>query len=337
MQATFSAPVAVRGVPGIDLQVGERVVVARYVSGSGTTLRFEYVIMLGDYDENGIGLSLERDSESPFRLDGAAIVDAVAGAGIGVDLRHLRRSPAEARKPQGRGAPPGRDRGVDGVLAGERGHLRDRRDRHGAPHDARGRDGGAARAPACLAGGRRRGAPGRVFRAGGERDAGPRILVHGAGGRPRHRRRAAVLERPSGHRLRADPPERRHHPRVAGRPRRRARHAEAERAGRAQGGRNGDCIRHRCAQRRPARPEIRVPEDWALVPSGVERRGKFRLLFITSTGRSATPKRHRRAVQPVRAGAGECRTQRDQALQGGVPGGSAPRTCNARDEHLRHR
>ena len=88
MQATFSAPVAVRGVPGIDLQVGERVVVARYVSGSGTDrLRFEYVIMLGDHDDNGIGLSLQRDSESPFRLDGAAIVDAVAGAGIGVDLR----------------------------------------------------------------------------------------------------------------------------------------------------------------------------------------------------------------------------------------------------------
>ena len=88
MQATFSAPVAVRGVPGIDLQVGEKVAVARYVSGSGTDrLRFEYVIMLGDYDENGIGLSLERDSESPFRLDGAAIVDAVAGAAIGVNLK----------------------------------------------------------------------------------------------------------------------------------------------------------------------------------------------------------------------------------------------------------
>ena len=88
VQATFSAPVAVRGVPGIDLQVGERVAVARYVSGSGTDrLRFEYVIMLGDYDENGIGLSLERDSESPFRLDGAAIVDAEAGAAIGVDLK----------------------------------------------------------------------------------------------------------------------------------------------------------------------------------------------------------------------------------------------------------
>ena len=62
--------------------------VARYVSGSGTDrLRFEYVIMLDDYDDNGIGRSLERDSESPFRLDGAAIVDAVAGGAIGVDLR----------------------------------------------------------------------------------------------------------------------------------------------------------------------------------------------------------------------------------------------------------
>ena len=88
VQATFSAPVAVRGAPGIDLKIGEKVAVARYVSGSGTDrLRFEYVVMLGDYDENGIGLSLERDSESPFRLDGAAIVDAVAGAGISVNLR----------------------------------------------------------------------------------------------------------------------------------------------------------------------------------------------------------------------------------------------------------
>ena len=87
VQATFSAPVAVRGVPGIDLQVGERVVVARYVSGSGTDrLRFEYVTRLGDYDENGIGLSLERDSESPFRLDGATIIDTQFG-GNAVDLR----------------------------------------------------------------------------------------------------------------------------------------------------------------------------------------------------------------------------------------------------------
>ena len=65
VQATFSAPVAVRGAPGIDLEGrGEKVAVARYVSGSGTDrLRFEYVVRLGDYDENGIGLSLERDSE----------------------------------------------------------------------------------------------------------------------------------------------------------------------------------------------------------------------------------------------------------------------------------
>ena len=105
MQATFSAPVAVRGVPGIDLQVGERVVVARYVSGSGTDrLRFEYVVMLGDYDDNGIGLSLERDSDEsvPARRGGHRR-RAVAGAGITVDLEaddaHRRR-----RKPQGRGA-----------------------------------------------------------------------------------------------------------------------------------------------------------------------------------------------------------------------------------------
>ena len=144
-----------------------------------------------------------------------------------------------------------------------------------------GRDGAAARAAACLAGGRRRGAPGRVFRAGGERDADPRILVHGAGGRHRHGRRAAVLERPAGHRLRADPPERRHHPRGRRR-RRRARHAEAGRAGRAQGGRNG-ADRHRAAVNGSARRRSSVRPDWALAPSGVGGGGKFRLLFITSS------------------------------------------------------
>ena len=90
VETTFSTPVAVRGVPGIDLKIGEAVAVARYVSGSGTDrLRFEYVVMLGDHDDNGIGLSLERDSESPFRLDGAAIADAVAGGNARLDLTTL--------------------------------------------------------------------------------------------------------------------------------------------------------------------------------------------------------------------------------------------------------
>ena len=33
--------------------------------------------------------------------------------------------------------------------------------------------------------------------------------------------------------------------------------------------------------------EVRVPSDWALMPSGVSAGGKFRLLFVTSTGRNA--------------------------------------------------
>ena len=33
--------------------------------------------------------------------------------------------------------------------------------------------------------------------------------------------------------------------------------------------------------------EVRVPSDWALKPSGVSAGGKFRLLFVTSTGRNA--------------------------------------------------
>ena len=151
MQATFSAPVAVRGAPGIDLQVGERVVVARYVSGSGTDrLRFEYVIMLGDYDENGIGLSLERDSDEsvPARRGGHRRRRGRRG-----DRRQSGADDADrrGRKPQGRGAPAAGDGGVDGVLAGERRHLRDRRDHHGGADDAHGRDGAAARAAECLA------------------------------------------------------------------------------------------------------------------------------------------------------------------------------------------
>ena len=132
MQATFSAPVAVRGVPGIDLQVGERVAVARYVSGSGTDrLRFEYVIMLGDYDENGIGLSLERDSESPFRLDGAAIVDAGLGAAItNLRLTTLTGGGAnhrvEARPPAATGVSM-----ASSPASGDT--YGSRRDRHGAP------------------------------------------------------------------------------------------------------------------------------------------------------------------------------------------------------------
>ena len=235
----FGEDILVRGTPQLELELDSGKVVARYASGSGTgTLRFEYVVRIGDHTAI-IEASLDEDGETALRLGGATITDARGEAvdpGTPALANNAPNQRVEAR-------PPGRDRGVDGVLAGERGHLRDRRDRHGAPRDARGRDGGAARAPACLAGGRRRGAPGRVFRAGGERDAGPRILLCRAGGRPRHRRRAAVLERPSGHRLRADPPERRHHPRVAGRPRRRARHAEAGRAVRAQGGCNGNTHR----------------------------------------------------------------------------------------------
>ena len=287
VQATFSAPVAVRGVPGIDLQVGERVVVARYVSGSGTDrLRFEYVIMLGDYDENGIGLSLERDSESPFRLDGAAIVDAEAGAGITVDLRQTTLTGGggnhrvEARPPPVTGvsmasSPASGDTYGTGETVTVR--LTMREDvtvvLPGRPHVWLEVGGAVRRAEYS-------GPVGSATRAlefsytvqEGDLDTdGVRLCssdrpgidcgrIHLNGGTIRASRGGLDAE--------------------LGTPRQGA-----------QAGHKVDAV----IVTPPVRPatactsEIRVPEDWALKPSGVNAGDSFRLIFITSSGRSATP------------------------------------------------
>ena len=81
---------------------------------------------------------------------------------------------------------------------------------------------------------------------------------------------------------------------------------------------------------------IRVPEDWALKPSGVNAGDSFRLIFITSTTRNGHGDRHRR-LQPVRAGAGECRASRDQALWRRLPGGGQHRDRACPGQRLRHR
>ena len=127
-----------RGCRSIDLQIGERVRWSPATSsGSGTGIgcASNTWCRLGDYDEKrDRGLSLERrQRKSALRLDGATIIDTQFGGNARLDLTTLTGGGGQRTEPEGRGAPAGRDRGVDGVLAGERRHLRDRRDRHGAP------------------------------------------------------------------------------------------------------------------------------------------------------------------------------------------------------------
>ena len=282
VQATFSAPVAVRGVPGIDLQVGERVAVARYVSGSGTDrLRFEYVIMLGDYDENGIGLSLERDSTSPFRLDGAAIVDTGLGDDTNLRLTTLTSGGAnhrvEARPPAATGvsmasSPASGDTYGVGETVTVR--LAMRADvtvvLPGRPHVWLEVGGAVRRAEYS-------GPVGSATRAlefsytvqEGDLDTdGVRLCssdrpgidcgrIHLNGGTIRASRGGldAVLGTP--------------------------------RQG-AQAGHKVDATGIPTGPSTECAAEIKVRPDWALVPSGVAVDGKFRLLFITSTTRGAT-------------------------------------------------
>ena len=123
----FGEDILVRGTPQFELELDSGKVVARYASGSGTgTLRFEYVVRIGDHTAR-IEASLDKDGETALRLGGATITDARGEAvdpGTPALANNARNQKVEARPPAG-------DRGVDGVLAGERRHLRDRRDHHG--------------------------------------------------------------------------------------------------------------------------------------------------------------------------------------------------------------
>ena len=65
-----------RGTPQLELELDSGKVVARYASGSGTgTLRFEYVVRIGDHTAR-IEASLDEDGETALRLGGATITDA---------------------------------------------------------------------------------------------------------------------------------------------------------------------------------------------------------------------------------------------------------------------
>ena len=308
--------------------------VARYVSGSGTDrLRFEYVVQARRLRRNGIGLSLERDSESPFRLDGATIVDAVAGGDA--DLRSGRRSPAgaettrvEARPPAATGvsmasSPASGDTYGTGETVTVR--LAMRADvtvvLPGRPHVWLEVGGAVRRAEYS-------GPVGSATRAlefsytvqEGDLDTdGVRLCssdrpgidcgrIHLNGGTIRASRGGLDAE--------------------LGTPNQSA-----------QAGHKVDATETIVTEPLPTAcsAEIGVRPDWALVPSGVGHGGKFRLLFITSSDTRRGRQGDDRAVQRVRAGAGECRAQRHPAVQIGRPRAREHRGGQRPDEHLHHR
>ena len=72
----FGEDILVRGTPQLELVLDSGKVVARYASGSGTDrLRFEYVVRIGDHTAR-IEASLDEDEETALRLGGATITDA---------------------------------------------------------------------------------------------------------------------------------------------------------------------------------------------------------------------------------------------------------------------
>ena len=278
----FGEDILVRGTPQFELELDSGKVVARYASGSGTgTLRFEYVVRIGDHTAR-IEVSLDEDGETALRLGGATITDA---RGEPIDMRtpalanNARNQKVEARPPVVTGvsmasSPASGDTYGAGETVTVR--LAMREDvtvvLPGRPHVWLEVGGAVRRAEYS-------GPVGSATRTlefsytvqEGDLDTdGVRLCssdrpgidcgrIHLNGGTIRAARGGLDAE--------------------LGTPNQGA-----------QVGHKVDAV----IVTPPVRPatactsEIRVPEDWALKPSGVDAGDSFRLIFITSSGRSAT-------------------------------------------------
>ena len=90
IDATFTDAVSVRGMPTLDLEIGDRQVRARYRSGSGTArLRFAYILQAGELDEDGVRVAGHDTENLPFNLDGATIEAVEGGAAAGLTFAAL--------------------------------------------------------------------------------------------------------------------------------------------------------------------------------------------------------------------------------------------------------
>ena len=279
----FGEEILVRGTPQFELELDSGKVVARYASGSGTgTLRFEYVVRIGDHTAR-IEASLDEDGETALRLGGATITDARGEAvdpGTPALANNAPNQKVEARPPAATGvsmasSPASGDTYGVGETVTVR--LAMREDvtvvLPGRPHVWLEVGGAVRRAEYS-------GPVGSATRAlefsytvqEGDLDTdGVRLCssdrpgidcgrIHLNGGTIRGSRGGLDAE--------------------LGTPNQGA-----------QAGHKVDAV----IVTPPVRPatactsEIRVPEDWALKPSGVNAGDSFRLIFITSSGRWATP------------------------------------------------
>ena len=74
-QVHIGYPIIVTEVPSIGIQVGNRAVVANYLSGSGTpTLTFRYTVVQQDIDSDGVQLS-----GNSINLNGGKLIDPLSG------------------------------------------------------------------------------------------------------------------------------------------------------------------------------------------------------------------------------------------------------------------
>ena len=176
---TFSYPVTVQGGgAALELEVGEALRSASYVSGSGSgTLVFAYEVAAGDADADGV----EVPAGSLALPAGTALSDHYGRGGAGRGAREVRSVRAALGE---RVAAAAGDRGDGGGVVARAGRaLRAGRDGGDCGDLRRRGDGERRRAPGAH---RRRGAArGRLCQ--GERggDAGVRVAGVGAGPRPR--------------------------------------------------------------------------------------------------------------------------------------------------------
>ena len=266
----------------VELELDSGKVVARYASGSGTgTLRFEYVVRIGDHTAR-IEASLDEDGETALRLGGATITDARGEAvdpGTPVLANNAPNQKVDGRPPPVTGvsmasSPASGDTYGTGETVTVR--LAMREDvtvvLPGRPHVWLEVGGAVRRAEYSgpVASATRTLEFSYTVQEGDIDTDGVRLCssdrpgidcgrIHLNGGTIRAARGGLDAE--------------------LGIPNQGA-----------QAGHKVDAV----IVTPPVRPatactsEIRVPEDWALKPSGVDAGDSFRLIFITSSGRSAT-------------------------------------------------
>ena len=93
LEVAFSEPVTVTGTPRLRLTVGARRRAMEFLPAEGSRLRFEYVVVGADRDEDGAGVAA-----NALALDGGAIVDTLATA---AELAHERLEDQPGHKVDG--------------------------------------------------------------------------------------------------------------------------------------------------------------------------------------------------------------------------------------------